>query len=350
MYQTEQVYSTTSNLYEVLGISKTASNTEIRRAYKRLAWKCHPDKRSGSATEFEAANKAYTVLIDRKNRILYNLFGDAILPVLLEGQYRKLVERLTSPQLTTLLLLFIPLFLLGTLFYPYVSFLAKLNYITYSATLVPLGLALLLGGLGVCMFLSLMMQSRIFWAVRGLEGTALFGLALGVTIYLDGLISRIALSCIGLGCWHIYTMGRVAEQTAKVEEAGILVIFGYALIHTVCSPNYLIDTGFMILQIGLFGLDSSDLVLIGRAVVPLMYIGVALYRNRLTSSTCILISFVWFLILIPMLLLHKVVLGTVAKSISVLFLLIKLSLVILCIITIRHKFHISYAGEFPALK
>lgn len=51
--------------YEVLGVSTTATQEEIRIAYKRLAMKFHPDK-GGSIEEFQRIKKAYEAL---KNRV-----------------------------------------------------------------------------------------------------------------------------------------------------------------------------------------------------------------------------------------------------------------------------------------
>lgn len=66
--------------YEVLGVERTASPEEIRKAYKREALKHHPDRNPGdSAAEvkFKACNEAYQVLSDDEKRQIYDQFGHA---------------------------------------------------------------------------------------------------------------------------------------------------------------------------------------------------------------------------------------------------------------------------------
>jgi len=69
------------NLYEVLGVSRNATEQEIKKAYKKLAGKLHPDKNPGAANErrFKEVTGAYQVLGDAKKRALYDEFGDVSL-------------------------------------------------------------------------------------------------------------------------------------------------------------------------------------------------------------------------------------------------------------------------------
>jgi molecular chaperone DnaJ len=62
--------------YEVLGVSKTASADEIKKAFRRLAVEHHPD-RGGEEAKFKEINEAYEVLKDESKRKRYDQFGHA---------------------------------------------------------------------------------------------------------------------------------------------------------------------------------------------------------------------------------------------------------------------------------
>ena len=69
--------STKRDYYDVLGVSKTASADEIKKAFRRLAVQHHPDKEGGDETKFKEINEAYEVLKDSEKRKRYDQFGHA---------------------------------------------------------------------------------------------------------------------------------------------------------------------------------------------------------------------------------------------------------------------------------
>ena len=65
--------------YEVLGVSKTATDEEIKRAFRKLAKQYHPDinKEPGAEEKFKEIGEAYAVLSDKQKRSQYDQFGHA---------------------------------------------------------------------------------------------------------------------------------------------------------------------------------------------------------------------------------------------------------------------------------
>lgn len=65
--------------YKVLGVDKSASEDDIKKAYRSLAKKWHPDvnKAPGAEEKFKQINEAYEVLSDAKKRATYDQFGFA---------------------------------------------------------------------------------------------------------------------------------------------------------------------------------------------------------------------------------------------------------------------------------
>jgi len=71
---------TTRDYYEILSVERTASGDEIKRAYRRLAMKHHPDRNPGDAAaeaKFKEGAEAYEVLSDAERRATYDRFGHA---------------------------------------------------------------------------------------------------------------------------------------------------------------------------------------------------------------------------------------------------------------------------------
>ncbi|MEL7341143.1 MAG: DnaJ domain-containing protein, partial [Bacteroidota bacterium] len=72
--------SSKRDYYEVLGVSKGASKDEMKKAYRKLALKYHPDRNQGdeeAENKFKEAAEAYEVLSDDDKRARYDRFGHA---------------------------------------------------------------------------------------------------------------------------------------------------------------------------------------------------------------------------------------------------------------------------------
>ena len=66
--------------YEVLGVARTATDDELKKAYRRCAMKFHPDRNPGDAAaeaSFKECKEAYEVLSDASKRAAYDQYGHA---------------------------------------------------------------------------------------------------------------------------------------------------------------------------------------------------------------------------------------------------------------------------------
>jgi molecular chaperone DnaJ len=68
------------DFYEVLGVDKSAGADDLKKAYRKLAMQCHPDRNPGDKTaeqKFKAISEAYDILKDDQKRAAYDRFGHA---------------------------------------------------------------------------------------------------------------------------------------------------------------------------------------------------------------------------------------------------------------------------------
>ena len=72
--------ATNKDYYQILGLTKSASEQEIKKAYRKLALQYHPDKNKGDKSmeeKFKEVTKAYEVLSDPQKKQTYDQFGEA---------------------------------------------------------------------------------------------------------------------------------------------------------------------------------------------------------------------------------------------------------------------------------
>lgn len=68
---------TTRDYYDILGVSKSATDAEIKKAYRKLAMEHHPDKHGGDDAKIKEINEAYETLKDSQKRAAYDQYGHA---------------------------------------------------------------------------------------------------------------------------------------------------------------------------------------------------------------------------------------------------------------------------------
>ena len=68
-----------TDYYKVLGVSRDATDAQLKKAYRKLALKWHPDKnqdnREAASEKFKEIGEAYAVLSDKKKRAVYDQYG-----------------------------------------------------------------------------------------------------------------------------------------------------------------------------------------------------------------------------------------------------------------------------------
>src|SRR5487761_2589162 len=71
--------ATERDYYTILGVPRTASDADVKRAFRKLAQQWHPDvnRDSGADERFKQINEAYQVLSDPQRRQAYDMFGRA---------------------------------------------------------------------------------------------------------------------------------------------------------------------------------------------------------------------------------------------------------------------------------
>ncbi|HEX4334972.1 MAG TPA: DnaJ C-terminal domain-containing protein [Polyangiaceae bacterium] len=88
-----------ADFYKELGVERTASSDEIKKAYRKLAAELHPDKNPGNAaveSRFKSVNRANQVLSDKKKRALYDEFGEEGLREGFQPAHARAYRRATS--------------------------------------------------------------------------------------------------------------------------------------------------------------------------------------------------------------------------------------------------------------
>lgn len=75
------------NYYETLGIAKGATADDIKKAYRKMAHKYHPDKGEGNDAKFKELNEAYQVLSDSQKRSQYDQYGETFDQARANGGY-----------------------------------------------------------------------------------------------------------------------------------------------------------------------------------------------------------------------------------------------------------------------
>ena len=63
--------------YKILGVSRNATEEDIKKAYRKLAHQYHPDKNGGDAEKFKQINEAYQILSNKEKRAQYDRFGNS---------------------------------------------------------------------------------------------------------------------------------------------------------------------------------------------------------------------------------------------------------------------------------
>lgn len=73
------------DLYEALGVASDVSPEDLRKAYKRAALRCHPDRKGGTVEDFQKLQRGFEILNDPAKRKIYDMYGEEMVGLMYEG-------------------------------------------------------------------------------------------------------------------------------------------------------------------------------------------------------------------------------------------------------------------------
>lgn len=285
MYRTEG-QAEEGRLYTVLQITKTASTEEVREAYKKAAKLTHPDIDAVKVGDFEEVNKAYTILANRTNRIIYNTFGDGILPLLQDHRVSGYIERIFSRRVLVLLSIFLFFFLLSTLFLPYSILLVSTGILPYySLITIPHCTAYLLSVVIAVEIGARKIDPILFYYTVYL-GLLLYSLV-AVCLYVDGVVGRVFVG-VGLAATeiaHLAVGPADSLQYANLYTAGFMA---RKILRRLCCVRYMAGAVFRVGQAAVFTVSISPY---WRAAVLPAYILSLIFSRKFTPVEGVLYLF-----------------------------------------------------------
>lgn len=328
MYEEEADRLEEGYLYRVLGVSKHASVEELRNAYRKAAWESHPDRVVGKEVAFEETSQAYTVLSNRKYRLLYNLLGDPILPVITEQKYAVYIEKLVDARILSLLVVELLFALCSTLFYPYLLLLVRGAYITYTQSLFPLFLSFFLGSFLTAFLVGGQDTQRVNIFLCFLQGISVLGMALTLSLFLDGRICWIGLILGYIGCFHMYTMIILARKSKYIRKSS----FSSTLLlskRSLLSKEYLLFLGYSSAQMLSFLVPSGRVGYGMQAMSLPVYVYSLSLLGVISQNIGVFLLVGALIVLVPVLVVQKEELGGAEKVFIFLFFLVKIFLIFL---------------------
>ena len=90
------------DFYETLGVAKTATDAELKSAFRKAAMQCHPDRHPGdkqAEARFKELNEAYQHLSDAQKRAAYDRYGHAAFD---QGRHERRLRRRRCPTSSTI--------------------------------------------------------------------------------------------------------------------------------------------------------------------------------------------------------------------------------------------------------
>ncbi|KFG27198.1 uncharacterized protein NESG_00275 [Nematocida ausubeli] len=279
--QRSEIQTNKDSLYNLLEISKKASTEEVRHAYKKAAKKTHPDAYVESTGKFEEINMAYSILANRKQRLLYNMFGDSILPILVDNRYAQYIESLLTNKALVLGLVALNSFILATVFYPYLVLLAGVEIIPFFAlTMVPHFVVYFIAMGTVLKMCPVEVKYRAssYGAVAGLILLqALFSL-----LYIDKIMSRRAFYIGAI----VIELGHVAAEFMRNCLHMEITTWSFIIKKTVRRLAGIFSLVLTLLRISLTGMLLLDRFVYVPVMLVSMYAAVLGLRSKHTPLLC----------------------------------------------------------------
>lgn len=299
MHRTEQdQQAVQGSLYRTLGLTKEASSEEIRQAYKSAVWAYHPDRPHGKRDAFEEANKAYRILSNKKHRVIYNIFGEKVIPLIQDRKLSVYIDKMLCRTTGVLFCCFLLLGYIGIIGYPYLSLLKRVN-VPWIVVSIPAAVSIFLGW---CTYASILQAKNrkcdIFSSL--LKNFSIIFAIFSVSMYLDKTLSNLLLLLAYSLSVCLLLVGYIIDRSRSIDQDSTISKF-YQVLLFFSMQESAIECLVLGALMGSFVLPQrSYTVYWGRISTPFIYIYLRHKSRHIPKYCTLFLCPILFLVIVPL--------------------------------------------------